>query len=200
MPPMDPAMMAGGGMPPMDPAMMAAAGGGMPGVDPMTGLPPMDPSMMAGAGMPPMDPAAMAGGMPPMPEAPQTVQVSLEDLRAILAEASGKSEGEGPAGDQQSVEKRLDNIEGMLGALLEVFGGAPEGDMAGMPAPEPPAGMEGMLPPLPAAAPETEMPEDFSLLENAGEPPVPEPQKQASGQQQDKIGESIRRLRLALNS
>ena len=74
-PPMDPSMMAGGGMPmdpsmmggmppggmPMDPAMM---GGGAPPMDPaMMGGMPADPSMMAGA--PPMDPAAMSAAAPP---------------------------------------------------------------------------------------------------------------------------------------
>ena len=57
----DPAAM--GGMPPVDPAtgMPIDPNTGMP-IDPNTGMP-MDPAAMGG--MPPMDPAAM-GGMPPM--------------------------------------------------------------------------------------------------------------------------------------
>ena len=209
--PMDPAMMAmaGGGMPPVDPmAMMAMAGGagGMPpmpgGVDPTTGLPPMDPSMMPGAGAAPMDPSMM--GMPPTPEAPETVQVSLDDLRAIFAEVAGGGGEDGaekPIGDKTDTGSRLDNLEQMMVMLLEQFGMGPEGEMAGMPAEAPPAGMEGMLPPQAApgvaAGPEA-LPEDFSLMEPPTEVPQT-PEKQATARERV-MSEVVLRLRQALQA
>jgi hypothetical protein len=133
--PMDPAMMGGmppGGAPmpppPMDPAM---AGGGAP-VDPATGLPidpatgmpidpatgqPIDPAMLqammggmdpAAMGGMPMDPA-MAGGMPPAGPEGAPVMLAMEDLQAILQEAT--------AGQQA----KLDKIEQQLAAISDML-------------------------------------------------------------------------------
>jgi hypothetical protein len=120
--PMDPAMMGMPPAPPMDPAM--AGGAPMPPVDPATGMPidpatgmPMDPAMMGMPPAPPMDPA-MAGGMPPpMPADPAAmgampIQLTLQDLQAILAEAT--------AGN----EERFAKIEGLLQQIASAVGGA----------------------------------------------------------------------------
>ena len=209
MPMTDPAMAAAGGMPPgggmpMDPAMMAAAAGGagMPPVDPMAmtpampmegmapvpGMPPVDPN----TGLPPMDPAAggmdpsmMAGGMPPMtPEGGgEVVQVSMDDLRAILQEATGGGEDAAPEA-KGGVEERLGELEEMMMVLMQGLGMGEE-----MPAPEEiPAGAEGMIPPaveqapagMPAEVPVQGLPQDFSLLEAPEEMAMPEQKAAAS--------------------
>lgn len=149
--PMDPSMMGGmpGGMPPgmppgmpMDPAMMGGAG-----------APPMDPAMMGGAGGMPMDPAMMQG-LPPeavgagAPPPPQPVQLTLEDLKAVL-DLAVKEKGGGDAEEAQGGKARvtnrelgdkLDVLSDMLGTLLAALGVQPpeqpaEGLGAGMPVP-----------------------------------------------------------------
>ena len=117
--PMDPAMAAQGGMP-MDPAMMAQGGapmppqGGMPPVDPATGMPidpatgmpidpntgmPMDPAMMAQGGMPPagapMDPSTVVqGGAPMPPQGPvQTGDLAIDmllEMGAMIVDPNGQ--------------------------------------------------------------------------------------------------------------
>lgn len=97
-PPVDPAMLAaaagggppqGGGAPPMDPAMMAAAAGGPPqgapaGPPPQGGGAPVGPAMMGGdPNAAPMDPTM--GGQEEMPV---PVVLDINDLKAILEEAS----------------------------------------------------------------------------------------------------------------
>jgi hypothetical protein len=192
--PMDPAMMQGmppamPAAPPVDPAMMAAAApmGAMAPVDPMTGLPPMDPAAMAGMMPPgmPMDPAAMGAE----PAAPETVQVSLDDLRAIFEEVAGEGKAKSkPAGDKGDLEERLAGLEDMMGLLLEQFGMDAAGQAAGMPTEMPPAGSEMLMAPQ-------EPPPDFSLLEAPGDAsPIPEAMpKQGSEQAYDNLVESLRR-------
>jgi hypothetical protein len=139
MPPMDPSMMGGAPpMPPMDPSMMGGAPP-MPPMDPsmMGGMPPMDPSMMGGA-PPPMDPS-MVGGLPgePAPEGGQQVTLSIEDLRAILAEATQSAAPEKKSSGRTTnteLAERIDGVEMMLASLLNAMG---------IPVPEqPPIAME----------------------------------------------------------
>lgn len=129
-----------GGMPPMDP-MMAMGGGMPPGMPP--GMPagaPMDPMMMA---PPPMPPPGMGGA-----EEPQSVNLSMADLKAILEEASGgskggKKEAKPAEGDPEQdpttadLSQRVMNIESMLSQLMQ---------MLTMPPPD--MGMGGGMPPM----------------------------------------------------
>jgi len=154
-PPMDPAMM--GGMPPMDPAMM----GGAPPMDPaaMGGMPPMDPAAMGG--MPPMDPAMM-GGMPPAPGG-ETVTVTMEDLKAILAEASGNDNQPDATGKTAKVSNKdlgskIDELTDLVYMMANNLGVAPPVEETGGMAP-----MEGEA-----------NPEDIAAALGAGAaPPLP---------------------------
>lgn len=129
-PPMDPAMMAGGGMPPggappMDPAMMAGGG-----------APPMDPAMMAammppGGGAPPMDPAMMAGGMAPGGATPPPTDpsatggsssISREEVQSLIDEAVSKAQQNaanpnGSAGGAKGTGKTKLNMELVLDTM-----------------------------------------------------------------------------------
>ena len=109
------------GMPPMpiDPAAM----GGMP-VDP-AGMPP-DPNAM-----PPMPPEMMTGA-PPMPaeEAaePESVTLSMADLKAILAEASGGAGAEKGTEKKKSTQELLEGIEQHLIKIEEQMAGGAAGE------------------------------------------------------------------------
>ena len=110
MPPMDPAMVGGGGMPPMPPG-----GGGMPPMPPgggggMPPMPPMDPAMMGGGGMPPMPPGG--GGMPPIDPA------ILSQMQEILNPAATQG-GEPDKGNEDisEMQSRISGIEGSLDVI-----------------------------------------------------------------------------------
>lgn len=131
MPPMDPSMMAGGGMPPMDPAMMA--GGGMPplppGMPPLPpGMPPMDPTMMGG-GMPPglppdptMQGGAAAGGVggPPPAAPPAMDPAMIEAIRQVVREETGGSSGSRRSGGGSGGSKG-DDIRRLYKLVLSLF-------------------------------------------------------------------------------
>jgi hypothetical protein len=155
-PPMDPAM--GGMPPPMDPAM-----GGMP--------PPMDPAM---GGMPPIPPEMMTGAMPPpeMPPAdPESVTLSMTDLKSILQEAVAEAKSGGAVAEKkrstqellETLEQKIINIEEQLAALTGELGGGEEMPMdmpPGMPPPNDIAALLGVPqggPPMDAGMP-PEMP------------------------------------------
>jgi hypothetical protein len=185
-PPMDPAMMAGGGapMPPMDPAMMGG-GAPMPPMDPsmMGGAPPMDPAMMGG--MPPMDPSMMGGAPPPMDpsmvgmfppeggEAPpmdpaaagggMPVILNIDDLRAILAEAGGGGGGAPEEAEEVSPEgepKRVTNkvIESRIDDIENML--AAIMNTMGIPMQEAPA----MTEEVPVEAPLPPMPPEGGMM------------------------------------
>lgn len=112
--PMDPAMMAQGGAPMPPPGAPMPPQGGMPPVDPATGMPidpatgmpidpatgmPIDPAMMAQGGMPPagapMDPAMAAqGGAPMPPQGPiQTGDLAIDmllEMGAMIVDPNGQ--------------------------------------------------------------------------------------------------------------
>ncbi len=108
--PQDPAM-AGGGMPPVDPAtgmpMEPAMMGGMPPMDPAMaagGGMPMDPAMAAGGGMP-MDPAMM-GGMPPMDPAMMDPAMAGGDPAAAVGEEPPMD----PAAEDEQIKQMISPI------------------------------------------------------------------------------------------
>jgi hypothetical protein len=127
------------GQPPMDPAaLMSMLGGAMgggqgapPGQPPMPpqGPPPTDPNaqppadpaaMMAALGPPPVDPNAPP--QDPNAGGPVPVVLSMDDLKAILAEAVGnKGEGSGK-GDVEELKNRVGALEEMLAQVLQAFG------------------------------------------------------------------------------
>lgn len=126
--PMDPAMMGGmpgaapgGAMPPMDPAMMA---GGMPPVDPamMGGMPPMDTS----AGMPPPEAAADA---PPLDETPDEEETGRkgESTQAMLREILDKLD---------SFSDRMDAMDRRISGIADYDLGKDTEGTPDMPAPE----------------------------------------------------------------
>ena len=131
----------GGGMPPvdpntgmpMDPSMMGGAPGGMPpGGDPSQGggMPPGgDPSQ--GGGMPPAPDPSMGGGMPPAPPSGSMISLTMPDLIELIKTLKGDGPGGEPkkAGGKAGVEAKLDQI-------LQMMGGAP----APAPAPAPQGG------------------------------------------------------------
>ena len=127
-PPMDPAMMGGGGMPPMDPAMMGGGGGG--------GMPPMDPAMM---GMPPL-PEGPGEGAPNMPEDPIVVSESelTDKIREIVQDAvkgggsskESSNKEDSPSSEIDILRQRVEELEAQLG------GGAPAAAPATPNAPE----------------------------------------------------------------
>jgi hypothetical protein len=119
----------------MDPAMMG-----------------MDPAMMG------MDPAA--GGAPPAEEGGDVVKVSMDDLKALLEEVAGSSDGKKPSRRATNAEilDKLTEIEAQLASLV----GAPTTEEVGMM----PPGMEEGAPPMPPSSPE-----DISaMLQNTGMP------------------------------
>ena len=168
----DPSMMQPAGMPPgmpMDPSMMGAPPGMPPGMpmDPsMMGMapPPMDPSMM-GMAPPPMDPSM---GMPPevAPEAPpEAVTVSLEDLKALLAESNEpKADKEKPEGDVSSqlaeVSQKLDDLLNLLAMSLQ---GMAVGSV-GSPVEGPPNALAGQAGEFPTMGPQG--PQDLPSMED----------------------------------
>ena len=127
MPPMDPAMMQGGGMPPaapMDPSMMGGA--------------PMDPSMAGGA-MPPMDPAMMPpppppaeGGAAPVPPSEQDPNADLQEVMQVvsqMAEGMDKIESKQEALEQkyQDTMSQFDEMRGKIDMLINILEGKKSG-------------------------------------------------------------------------
>ena len=110
-PPMDPSMMAGGGMP-MDPAMMGGMPpGGMP-MDPAMmagGAPPVDPAMMGGM---PADPSMMTGGMPP--GAPP-----MDPAAAAPAPAPADPAAADPAGGKMTAKQQKEELMNGIQASLK---------------------------------------------------------------------------------
>jgi signal recognition particle GTPase len=63
--------------------------------------------------------------------------LNMEDLKAILAEASGKKSGDGKEDSVKDLSARLDTMEQMMAQLLQMSGVMPpEKQMPPMPAPE----------------------------------------------------------------
>jgi hypothetical protein len=121
----DPAA-AAGGAPPMDPAMMMGGGGGAP---------PMDPSMMMGGGAPPMDPAMMMGGAPPDIGAmlKPMIQEAIQEAMQGAQGGQGGSGGGGGAGaggkvkvdiptEVQQIKTDMYQIKMLLAKIADVAG------------------------------------------------------------------------------
>ena len=125
MPPMDPAMMQGGGMmpppAPMDPSM---AGGAMP----------MDPAMMGGA---PADPSMMPppptdGGAAPTPPPEGDPNADLQEVMQVvsqMAEGMDKIESKQEALEQkyQDTMSQFDEMRGKIDMLINILEGKKSG-------------------------------------------------------------------------
>jgi hypothetical protein len=199
---MDPSMM--GGAPPMDPSMM----GGAPPMDPaMMGMDPammgMDPSMM-----PPTDP--MAGAAPPGGEqGGMPIMLSMEDLKAILAEATGKEapvEGESTRVTNKDIGERLDQVEMMLAHIANFFNvplpeggiGVPTESVEAPPAAEEQAPESPFTEPAMAAAGPGGMPAPTDgLMPDAGLEMMPETMKTASLEQASRDAQNSLRAVIA---